>query len=101
MDRHSEILQQQIDQPFGAVDQGFEAVDQHFERVNQRFEAIHRRLDEISALMFVTIAGIFGLIGYIAWDRRTSSQRLHFGPSKDCGRELQAAANVGSRAAAS
>ncbi len=69
-----------VDQRFTAVDQRFTAVDQHFTAmqkqidqrfiaVDQRFEAIDRRLDFIQQLMLVTIAGIFGLIGFIIWDR--------------------------------
>jgi hypothetical protein len=41
-------------------------------RIEQRFEAIHQQLDKIWALMLVMIAGIFGLIGYIVWDRKTA-----------------------------
>lgn len=73
-------IQEQIDQRFATVDQRFIAIDQRFEAmqgqidqrfitVDQRFEAIDRRLDFIQQLMLVTIAGIFGLIGFIIWDR--------------------------------
>lgn len=62
-----------VDQRFTAVDQHFTAmqkqIDQRFIAVDQRFEAIDRRLDFIQQLMLVTIAGIFGLIGFIIWDR--------------------------------
>ncbi|PXV77259.1 MULTISPECIES: hypothetical protein [Nitrosomonas] len=37
--------------------------------MDQRFEAIDRRLDFIQQLMLVRIADIFGLIGFIVWDR--------------------------------
>lgn len=46
-----------------------EKMDLRFAAVDQRFEAIDRRLDFIQQLMLVTIAGIFGLIGFIIWDR--------------------------------
>ncbi|SCX05077.1 hypothetical protein SAMN05216317_10681 [Nitrosomonas eutropha] len=39
------------------------------EKMDQRFEAIDRRLDFIQQLMLVRIADIFGLIGFIVWDR--------------------------------
>lgn len=51
------------------MDLRFAAVDQRFAAVDQRFEAIDRRLDFIQQLMLVTIVGIFGLIGFIIWDR--------------------------------
>ena len=80
IDQRFTAIQEQMDQRFTAVDQRFTAVDQHFTAmqkqidqrfiaVDQRFEAIDRRLDFIQQLMLVTIAGIFGLIGFIIWDR--------------------------------
>jgi len=73
MDLRFNAMQEQIDQRFTAIDQRFtamqEQVDQRFIAVDQRFEAIDRRLDFIQQLMLVTIAGIFGLIGFIIWDR--------------------------------
>ncbi|WP_300288969.1 hypothetical protein [Nitrosomonas sp.] len=39
------------------------------EQMDRRFEAVDRRLDFVQQLMLVTIAGIFGLIGFIIWDR--------------------------------
>lgn len=80
VDQRFIAMQEQMDQRFAAVDQRFDAiraqidqrfiaVDQRFIAVDQRFEAIDRRLDFIQQLMLVTIAGIFGLIGFIVWDR--------------------------------
>lgn len=69
VDQRFDAMRAQIDQRFIAVDQRFIAVDQRFIAVDQRFEAIDQRLDFIQQLMLVTIAGIFGLIGFIVWDR--------------------------------
>jgi len=73
IDQRFTAMQEQMDQRFTAVDQHFTAmqkqIDQRFIAVDQRFEAIDRRLDFIQQLMLVTIAGIFGLIGFIIWDR--------------------------------
>ena len=41
-------------------------------RMDHRFEAVDQQFDRIWALMLVMIAGIFGLIGYIIWDRKTA-----------------------------
>ena len=80
IDQRFTAFQNQIDQRFEAfqnqVDQRFEVsqqqIDQRFEAVDQRFEAVDQQLDKIWALMLVMIAGIFGLIGYIVWDRKTA-----------------------------
>lgn len=37
--------------------------------MDQRFEAIDRRLDFIQQLMLVRIADMFGVVGFIVWDR--------------------------------
>lgn len=60
-----------IDQRFDAVDQRFDAIDKRFEAVDQRFESIDDQFGRLWSLMLVIIAGIFGLIGFIVWDRRT------------------------------
>jgi len=66
-------LEARIDQRFEAfqnqIDQRFEASQQ---QIDQRFEAVDEQLDKIWALMLIMIAGIFGLIGYIVWDRKTA-----------------------------
>ncbi|WP_300088893.1 hypothetical protein [uncultured Nitrosomonas sp.] len=59
-------LEEKMDLRFTAVDQRFTAMQ---EQMDQRFEAVDRRLDFVQQLMLVTIAGIFGLIGFIIWDR--------------------------------
>jgi hypothetical protein len=73
IDQRFEAFQKQIDQRFGAfqtqIDQRFDASQQ---QTDQRFEAVDEQLDKIWALMLVMIAGIFGLIGYIVWDRKTA-----------------------------
>ncbi len=61
------------------LDQRFEAIDQRFEAIDRRFEAmerqIDRRFDELRGFMLwgfgVTFAGMFSLMGFVLWDRRT------------------------------
>ncbi|WP_292979855.1 hypothetical protein [Nitrosomonas sp.] len=66
MDLRFTAMQEQMDQRFTAVDQRLTAMQ---EQMDQRFEAVDRRLDFVQQLMLVTIVGIFGLIGFIIWDR--------------------------------
>ena len=58
------VLKETMDQRFEAVDQRFESMEAGF---NQRFNFLEN-------LLMVVIAGIFGLIGYIVWDRKTALQ---------------------------
>jgi hypothetical protein len=69
VDQRFEAFQRQIDQRFEEVDQRFEAFQQ---QIDQRFESVDQQFDKLWTLMLVMIAGIFGLIGYIVWDRKTA-----------------------------
>ena len=52
-------------------------MDQRFEAVDQRFEQLDKRLDDLWSLMLVMLAGsIFGLIGFVVWDRKTALKPL-------------------------
>ena len=87
VDQRFEEMQNNIDQRFEGVnqrfdamqtniDQGFDAVDQRFSSMDQRFSSLEhtfdRRFTFLENLIMVVIAGIFGLIGYIVWDRKTA-----------------------------
>jgi len=50
--------------------------EQRFEGINQRFESMDKRFDQIWSLMLAILAGIFGLIGFIVWDRKTALRPL-------------------------
>lgn len=43
-----------------------------FEDVNRRFDDINRRFDDLKGLLYVVLAGIFALFGFVLWDRRTA-----------------------------
>ncbi len=66
-----------IDKRFEAMDKRFEAMDKRFDAVNQRFDATNqrftdadKRMDILLYIMIAILAGIFGLITTILWDRR-------------------------------
>jgi len=51
-------------------------MNRRFEGVDRRFEGVDRRFEELQNFMLwgygVTFAGIFALIGFVLWDRRTA-----------------------------
>jgi hypothetical protein len=57
-------------------DRRFEQVDKRFEQVDKRFERIDKRFDDLNNFIMwgfgVIFAGIFALIGFVLWDRRTA-----------------------------
>ena len=90
--------QRAIEQGFDAIDQRFDGIDQRFvsmdKSINHRFDAIDHRFSAITQqfetmeknsnnnfnrmwnLMYIIISGIFGLIGFIVWDRKTALRPL-------------------------
>ena len=64
IEHNQELLKQEMRLRFEAIDERFEAIDKRFENVDKRFEML-------TNLMSALIAGIFGLIGFMMWDRRT------------------------------
>lgn len=60
----------------GRIDHLEVKIDERFDAVNQRFESIDKQFGRLWGLMLVLIAGIFGLIGFIVWDRRTMLRPL-------------------------
>jgi hypothetical protein len=59
-------LEEKMDLRFTAVDQRFAAFDQRFAALEKQ---IDQRFDFLQQLILVLIAGIFGLIGFVVWDR--------------------------------
>ena len=59
-------LEERMDLRFTAVDQRFAAFDQRFAALEKQ---IDQRFDFLQQLILVLIAGIFGLIGFVVWDR--------------------------------
>ena len=76
------LIKQEIKLRFEAIERRFETIDKRFEAIDKRFEAIERRFDDLITYMnerFETIenfilaltTGIFGLIAFMIWDRRS------------------------------
>ncbi len=42
------------------------------QKMEQRFEEMEHRFDFFQNLLLVLIAGVFGLIGFVVWDRKTA-----------------------------
>jgi len=51
------------------VEAEIRAVNQRIDDLNQ---SLSRRIDDVMNLLYVVIAGMFGLIGFVIWDRRTA-----------------------------
>ncbi|MGG7055213.1 hypothetical protein [Nitrosomonas sp. ANs5] len=97
MELRFNTMQEQMDLRFAAMQ---EQIDQRFAAVDQRFVSIDQRFEFLQQLMLVMIAAIFGLIGFIVWDRYTTlrpmDQRLRR-IEEDLENDLELKAPDGSR----
>ncbi len=66
-------LEKSIDQRFKALEK---SIDARFESIDNRFESFEKRFSFLENLMMVLIAGVFGLIGFVVWDRKTALRPL-------------------------
>ncbi|MBF0592269.1 MAG: hypothetical protein HQL02_09295 [Nitrospirae bacterium] len=51
------------------IDDGLKAVNQ---RLDDNIKAINQKFDYVIGLMYVMLSGMFVLVGFILWDRRTT-----------------------------
>jgi len=89
IEHNQELLKQEMQLRFEAVDKRFEAVDKRFEmmqhNMDKRFEAVDKRFETLINFMMALTAGIFGLIGFMMWDRRTVVEKA----KKECVKEVE------------
>ena len=75
IEHNQELLKQEMRLRFEAIDKRFEMMNENFnkrfEAIDKRFENVDKRFEMLTNLMSALIAGIFGLIGFMMWDRRT------------------------------
>jgi len=100
IEHNQELLKQEMKLRFEAVDKRFEAIDKRFEMMNEnfnkrfemmqrnmdkRFEAVDKRFETLTSFMMALTAGIFGLIGFMMWDRRTVVEKA----KAECAKEVE------------
>lgn len=66
-----EVKVDEIDKRFEQIDRRFEQVDKRFEQVDKRFEQLQAQISQTNQIMLGLMAGIFAMIGFMWWDRRT------------------------------
>ena len=49
-----------------------DAMDKRFDGVDKRFDDANRRMDMLFYMMLGIMGGVFGLIGFVVWDRQAS-----------------------------
>lgn len=64
-----------INKRFEDNNKRFDDVNKRFDDINKHFDEVNTRFEEAHNLSMAIIAGIFGLIGFSLWDRRTMMSR--------------------------
>jgi len=105
IEQNQQLIKQEMKLRFEAVDKRFEAIDkrfemmQHnfdkrFEQIDKRFEQVDKRFETFTKLMIGLIGGIFGLIGFMMWDRRTVVEKA----KAECAKEVEQSEAFGKKA---
>jgi len=79
IDKRFEMMNENFNKRFEAIDKRFEDMNKRFEmmneNINKRFEMMNenmnKRFETLTNFILALTAGIFGLIGFMMWDRRT------------------------------
>jgi hypothetical protein len=62
-----------LDAKFGTIDQRFDAIDKRFDAMEKRMDRMEDKFDSYFMWGFgLVLMSIFGLIGFIVYDRRTT-----------------------------
>jgi hypothetical protein len=54
------------------LEEGQKALNDRFGDMNDRFGDMNHRIDDLRGLLYVILAGMFALVGFVIWDRRTA-----------------------------
>jgi len=53
------------------MEEGFKSIENRFEQIDNRFEQIQNQINNTNQIMLGLMGGIFAMIGFMWWDRRT------------------------------
>ena len=84
MRKEQQEFKLQTEKRLTAIESRFEGINQRFESISQRFEEVNKRIDILLYVMIAILTGIFGLIGFVVWDRQVSLR-----PIKDEAKEVK------------
>ncbi|MCD6353209.1 MAG: hypothetical protein J7M06_03250 [Proteobacteria bacterium] len=56
----------------GRIDDLGKRIDDQGKRLDGRIDDLGKRIDDLRGLMYVLLAGMFVLVGFVIWDRRTA-----------------------------
>ena len=54
------------------LEEGQKALNQRLDDIIGRFDDTNHRIDDFKGILYVILAGMFALVGFVIWDRRTA-----------------------------
>ncbi|MEW6482431.1 MAG: hypothetical protein AB1397_05455 [bacterium] len=67
---------QHVDKRIDGLDKRIDGLDKRIDGLDKRIDDLRQemntRIDSLQNLLYVILAGIFGLIGFVLWDRRSA-----------------------------
>ncbi|MEW6605831.1 MAG: hypothetical protein AB1414_00075 [bacterium] len=63
------IVKEEIQREIGQVNQRIDGLENS---INKRIDDTNKRIDDLKDLLYVILAGMFALAGFVLWDRRTA-----------------------------
>ena len=91
MDKRFEMMQHNFDKRFEQMDKRFEMMQHNFDK---RFEQMDKHFETLTGFLIALTAGIFGLIGFMMWDRRTVVEKAKV----ECVKEVEQSEAFGKKA---
>jgi len=64
--------QKALNARFDDVNRRIDDTNRRFDDVNRRIDDTNQRIDDLKGLLYVILAGMFALVGFVIWDRRTA-----------------------------
>ena len=61
-----------IDAKFEEMNAKFVTIDTKFEAMDTKFEAMDDKINKLYTLIYFVLGGVFGLIGFVIYDRKTA-----------------------------
>lgn len=54
------------------LEEGQKGIHQRIDDTGKRIDDLGKRIDDLANLIYVVLAGMFALVGFVIWDRRTA-----------------------------
>ena len=71
---NSQILEKlnSLEVRIARLEEGQKSLQKQMDSLDKRIDSLDKRIDDLRNLLYVILAGMFALVGFVIWDRRTA-----------------------------